>query len=221
MLVDVTAVSDDPVLTWVNPAGIIYGTALSRLQLNAVANVPGKYEYSPSEGAVLNVGNGQSIQVTFTPNDTLEYNVVTGRVAIDVSKSTPVVSWFNPLGIEEGTSLGVTQLNASSNTSGAFNYTPASGTVLRVRDGELYSVYDLKVVFVASASSNFNDVEKTVQITVLPLAADDAKPSILVNPESFTLISGNSGQLSVTATGRKPLAYQWYLNGGIMPGGVD
>ena len=216
--VDVTAVSDDPVLTWVNPSEIIYGTALTRFQLNAVANVPGIYEYSPSEGAVLNVGNGQSIQVTFTPDDTVEYNVITGRVAIDVSKSTPVVSWFNSLGIDEGTSLGVSQLNASSNISGTFNYTPTSGTVLRVRAGELYSVYDLKVVFVASASSNFNPVEKTVQITVLPLAADDAKPSILINPESFTLISGNSGQLSVTASGRKPLAYQWYLNGGIITG---
>ena len=68
--VDVEATPDDPVIIWVKPAVIIHGTPLGQLQLNAVANVPGTFEYSPVAGTVLNAGNGQSLQVIFTPDDT-------------------------------------------------------------------------------------------------------------------------------------------------------
>ena len=223
VVIDVEATPDDPVITWVNPAGIIYGTSLGQLQLNAVANVPGTFKYSPAAGAVLNAGNGQSLQVTFTPEDTVEYNVAEGRVAIDVTKATPVLSWFDPIAIEENTSLGATQLNATANMSGTFNYTPAAGTALKVRTtlGETYSIYDLKVVFIAEGHSNYKPVEKTVRITVLPLAPSDAQPSILMEPAPVTLISGESGQLSVTAIGRKPLTYQWFLNGNVIPGASE
>ena len=217
--VDVEATPDDPVITWVKPAGIIHGTLLGQVQLNAVANVPGTFEYSPVAGTVLNAGNGQSLQVIFTPDDTTEFNVAEGRVTIDVAKATPVVTWFNPLGIEEGTPLDA-QLNATANVSGTFDYTPAAGTALEVHTilGEKYSIYDLKVVFVADDHSNYNIVEKTVQIIVLPLAPADAAPSILLEPEPLTLIAGESGQFSVTAIGQKPLAYQWFHNGSAIPG---
>ena len=169
-------------ITWTKPVGIIHGTPLGQVQLSAVASVPGTFDYSPPAGTVLNAGNGQSLQVTFTPEDTAEYNVAEGRVTIDVAKGTPVVTWFNPLGIVEGTPLDDTQLNATANVPGTFDYTPSKGTALEVHTilGEKYSIYDLKVVFVADDHSNYNVVEKTVQITVLPLAPDDAEPSILI-----------------------------------------
>ena len=210
----------DPVITWAKPSGIIHGTPLGQVQLNAVANVEGSFEYSPAAGTVLNSGYGQSLQVTFTPEDTAKYNVAEGRVTIDVAKATPIVTWFNPLGIEEGTPLDDTRLNATANVPGTFYYTPAAGTALEVhtRLGETYSIYDLRVVFIAEDQSNYNAVGKKVQITVLPLAPEDAEPSILMEPEPITMISGESGQLSVTAIGEKPLAYQWYHNGSMIAG---
>src|SRR5205085_4571032 len=36
-----------PVITWPTPAGITYGTALSATQLNATANTPGTFVYTP------------------------------------------------------------------------------------------------------------------------------------------------------------------------------
>jgi hypothetical protein len=57
-------------LSWANPADIVYGTALSGTQLNATANVSGSFVYTPPAGTVLNVGNGQTLSVTFTPTDT-------------------------------------------------------------------------------------------------------------------------------------------------------
>ena len=45
-----------PVITWANPAAIGYGTALGGTQLNANANVPGTFAYTPAAGTVLNAG---------------------------------------------------------------------------------------------------------------------------------------------------------------------
>ena len=45
-----------PVVTWSNPANIVYGTPLSATQLNATANLPGTFVYTPPAGTVLNAG---------------------------------------------------------------------------------------------------------------------------------------------------------------------
>ena len=43
-------------ITWANPAGIVYGTALGSAQLDATASVPGTFTYSPAAGTVLHAG---------------------------------------------------------------------------------------------------------------------------------------------------------------------
>src|ERR1019366_8929437 len=45
-----------PTITWAMPAAISYGTALSATQLNATANVPGTFAYTPVAGTVLHAG---------------------------------------------------------------------------------------------------------------------------------------------------------------------
>ena len=60
-------------ITWANPAAISYGTALSGTQLNATANVPGTFAYTPAAGVVLNAGTGQTLHVDFTPTDAANY----------------------------------------------------------------------------------------------------------------------------------------------------
>ena len=218
--VDVVATPDDPILTWANPNGIVHGTPLGQVQLNAVADVPGTFQYSPPAGTILNAGSGLLLQVTFTPENTTEYNVAERHVTIDVHKAMPVVTWFTPLGIEGGTPLGDTQLNARSNVPGTFDYMPKKGTGLEVHTslGEKHSFYDLKVVFIADDQSNYHIVKKEVPIVVLPFKLEDTRPNILMEPKGLTLLSGQSGQFSVTAIGRKPMAYQWYHNGSVIAG---
>ncbi len=41
-----------PTISWANPANIVYGAALSGTQLDATANVPGTFTYTPAAGAV-------------------------------------------------------------------------------------------------------------------------------------------------------------------------
>ena len=60
-------------ITWTAPADVTYGTALSATQLNATANTPGTFVYSPVAGTVLNAGAAQTLSVTFTPTDTANY----------------------------------------------------------------------------------------------------------------------------------------------------
>ena len=73
-----------PTITWVTPAAITYGTALSSTQLNATASVAGTYSYSPALGTVLQAGI-QTLSVTFTPTDTTDYTTATATVTVNVS----------------------------------------------------------------------------------------------------------------------------------------
>ena len=82
-----------PVLTWAAPAAITYGTALSSMQLDASADVPGAFAYTPSLGTMLNSGLGQMLSATFTPSDSTDY--VSGGVAttnLDVNPAPLVIA---------------------------------------------------------------------------------------------------------------------------------
>ncbi|HEU4891646.1 MAG TPA: Ig-like domain repeat protein [Vicinamibacterales bacterium] len=61
------------VLTWNPPAAIVYGTPLGAVQLNASANVPGTFAYSPAAGTVLSAGAGHALTAIFTPADGTNY----------------------------------------------------------------------------------------------------------------------------------------------------
>src|SRR5271165_891718 len=74
-----------PVITWFAPVSIVSGTPLSATQLNATANVPGNFTYTPPSTTVLPVGNNQTLSVLFTPTDTTDYNTQTATVSINVT----------------------------------------------------------------------------------------------------------------------------------------
>ena len=73
-----------PVITWANPADIVFGSALGSGQLNATANVPGTFIYTPPAGTVLPVGTGEILSTTFTPTDAVNYSSATATALINV-----------------------------------------------------------------------------------------------------------------------------------------
>ncbi|MBT0651768.1 MBG domain-containing protein [Geomobilimonas luticola] len=81
-----------PTITWNNPADIVYGTALGDTQLNATANVPGTFTYTPAASTVLISGNSQTLHVSFSPTDTGNYNTASKDVTINVLKKTASVT---------------------------------------------------------------------------------------------------------------------------------
>ncbi len=74
-----------PSITWTAPAAITFGSALGAGQLNATVSAPGVLVYTPAGGTVLPVGNGQSLSVGFTPNDTSDYNSTSASTTINVN----------------------------------------------------------------------------------------------------------------------------------------
>jgi hypothetical protein len=76
----------------------VFGTTLGATQLNAAADVPGTFTYSPAAGTLLQAG-ARELSVSFRPNDLANYVTTTASVPLDVAKATPIVTWSNPAGI--------------------------------------------------------------------------------------------------------------------------
>jgi hypothetical protein len=96
-----------PIVTWNNPADIVYGTALGAAQLNATANVSGSFSYTPASGTLLNAGAAQPLLASFTPNDTANYNATSKNVQINVLKATPAFSNLSSPTISFGTATTI------------------------------------------------------------------------------------------------------------------
>ena len=80
-----------PVISWAAPAAIIYGTALSSVQLNATSSTAGSLLYSPPAGTILNAGSS-TLSVTLTPSDSQNYATASANVTILVNKASPAVT---------------------------------------------------------------------------------------------------------------------------------
>jgi hypothetical protein len=238
-----------PTITWNTPAAIIYGTALSGVQLNASTTVPGSFAYSPTSGTLLSAGAGQTLSVTFTPTDTAGFNPATATVAITVNKATPVITWANPADITSGTPLSGTQLNATTtpNVAGTFTYTPPSGTVLGVGAQQA-----LSTSFSPASAANYNTATRTVRINVTATPTtqnnaaransyDDAWQSEWV-ANARAILAGGSGQPGLVlwigdSLTRDPALGEWaqrgagkttadqaitdWMHAGLSPQGID
>lgn len=150
-----------PVITWKTPAAITYKTALSSKQLDATANTPGTFVYSPAAGTVLTAGN-QTLSVTFTPTDTTDYTTATKSVTLKVNQKVPTPAWPTPAAITSGTPLGPKQLDAFSGVAGSFSYTPPAGTVLSV------GTHTLSALFTPTDTVDYTTATVTTTITVNP-----------------------------------------------------
>jgi probable HAF family extracellular repeat protein len=85
---DLTVTKAVPQITWAEPASIVSGTALDA-QLNARANVPGTFTYTPEAGTLLNAGT-HPLAVTFTPTDATNYETGSRTVLLTVTPSLAV-----------------------------------------------------------------------------------------------------------------------------------
>jgi hypothetical protein len=85
-----------PIMTWINPSPITYGSALTSNQLNAAANIPGSFAYIPTNGSVLNACTNMLLSV-FTPTDGVDYSNVTNTVNLVVSPIPLLVTASNAI----------------------------------------------------------------------------------------------------------------------------
>jgi hypothetical protein len=182
-----------PTVSWVAPAAILYGTALSATQLDATASVAGSFSYSPVAGTIPAAGV-QTLSTTFTPTNTTDYTTAAASVSLTVNRSTPVITWAAPAAIAYGTALSATQLNATASVAGTFAYSPAAGTV---PGGGSQT---LSVTFTPTNATDYAVVTKSVAITVNKSASTitvvssaSSAPYATALTLTATVSSGSSG----------------------------
>jgi Bacterial Ig-like domain (group 3)/NHL repeat len=110
----VTSQQLTPAVAWATPAAISFGTALSSTQLNATSSVAGAFVYSPAAGTAPAPGL-DTLAVTFTPTDTIDYAIVTATVTLSVSDFSVAAG-----------SGGVTTQSVTAGSPAAFSFTVSS-----------------------------------------------------------------------------------------------
>jgi hypothetical protein len=182
-----------PVITWSAPAAITSGTALSAIQLDATASVPGTFAYNPSAGAVLPVGNGETLSVTFTPTDIADYSTSTASATISVNAAAPQQ-------IDVSSQVKVTTSGlVYSRATGTY-----SGTVTIQNTGSKAIAAPIQSVF----TNLISGATLTNQTGKVPSGPYAGAPYITVAGNS-PLAPGASATISVkfTYTGTAPISY--------------
>lgn len=167
-----SSVPATPTITWPAAPAITYGTAIGATQLDASANYPGSFTYSPSSGTILTAGV-QTLTATFTPSDPKQASSATATNLIRVNPAIPTIAWTTPAAVTVDTSLGASQLDATATVGGvslpgAFIYSPTAGTVLSAAGTQT-----LAVTFEPADSIDYSIVSSSVTLSVIK-----ATPSI-------------------------------------------
>jgi len=160
------------IITWANPADIVDGTALGGTQLNATAAtslafpVPGTFVYTPSAGAVLSLGDDQTLATAFTPTDaglyrtaskTVFINVVPGGIAFinaggaSTSDASSMIAGLGNVAIGDFIVIFATVQNAGSNAI-TFGVTDSQGNVYSQAVGYVRESYTAGTEFMAMAA---------------------------------------------------------------------
>jgi hypothetical protein len=189
---------------------MIYGSALSGAQLNAVGSVSGTFVYTPSEGVLLAAGEHTPTAV-FTPDDTANYMPAQAAVSLVVTKAVPSVHWQAPAPIPGGTLLGEAQLNASASIPGKFTYSPAAGNALEP------GAHTLSVTFTPVDTFNYTPAQASVSLEVYETAATTIS---WLNPPAIAYGTPLSeAELNASASAQGTLVYA-PATGNILPPGT-
>jgi Bacterial Ig-like domain (group 3) len=197
-----------PSISWADPAGITYGTALTTSQLDATASVPGSFAYSPSPGTLLGAGGGQTLSVMFTPSDTTDYSTATASATIDVAKASPALSLDDPGGVFDGNAYPASltiagpgpddspaaSLEDVTPTLTYYDGTGTSGTSLGSTPPTAAGTYTVVAAFPGTA--DYSPIQSApVTFTISPATA-----TIALTASAGSAVYGQSVTLAVTVT---------------------
>ena len=204
--VQLTVNAATPILTWSNPAAINYGTALGAAQLNATANVPGSFVYSPAAGTILTVGT-QMLGVTFTPSDSVDYTSATKSVSLTVNKAstTTTITSVSPNPALPGNPVVVSVSVVGSTTvtalTGSVTVTASTGEncSAAVAAGGCTVTFSTTGVRTITASYS-GDANFTGSSTTGSVSVSVGDFAIAATPLSETISSGHQAVYSITLT---------------------
>ncbi|MCB1097607.1 MAG: carboxypeptidase regulatory-like domain-containing protein [Verrucomicrobiae bacterium] len=165
-----------PVLTWNSPAPITYGTALGAAQLNATASTPGTFVYDPPTATILNAGTSQTLSVSFTPSDSVNFAPASRTVTLTVNRAPLLIT-----------------ANDASRKAGEPNPTFAA-TYNGFVNGDSSFLLDIPVSFSTPASQDSPQGD----YPIIPGGASDVNYSITFIPGTLTVTEGDSSPTELT-----------------------
>ena len=145
----------------------------------------------------ITVSATETVAAIAVSNSTAQSAIASAAYAINVSGTTPVITWPTPAAITYGTALSSSQLDATTTVAGTFSYSPASGILTA-------GSHTLTVTFSPANTSVYNTATASVTLTV-----NKATPVITwATPASIplgTLLSAT--QLDATSTVQGSFSY--------------
>jgi hypothetical protein len=115
-----------------------------------------------------------------------------------IEKAT-AITWADPADITYGTPLSAVQLDATASVLGTYTYSPPSGTVLSVGQGQV-----LTLTFVPTDSTDYATVSATAAVNV-----DQAAPDVSVSPVNLPygaeLINSQLSGIATWIVGASPV----------------
>ena len=179
---NVRIVPADIISTWPSTSSITYGTQLSQVTLGYYLS-SGTFTFINAT-AVLSVGTSTQ-QITFTPNDTTNYNIQTTSISVTVQKADPVITWPIASTITYGNTLSQSTFSGSTTVvSGTFLFTNATA-VLSV------GTSTQPITFTPNDITNYN-----IQTTSISVAVQKADP-VITWPIASTITYGNTLSQSI------------------------
>jgi len=206
-----------PPITWVAPAAITYGTALTATQLDASSTVAGSFTYSPLVGTVPAAGT-QTLSVTLIPFDATDYTNATASVSLTVTKGTPNVavtpaasniSTTQSLNVTVAVSAsgsgmtpsGTIVLSGGGYTSSAAILSGGSAT-LAISAGLLATGTDtLTATYTPDAGSSPDYNGSGGSATVAVTTPSKTTPTVAVTPSAASITTAQSLTLTVVVSG--------------------
>ena len=181
-MVNVTVNKPNPTVTWPTGLTASYGQTLSAISLASYTNGgTGTFTWTNPSTSVGSLGT-QTHNMTFTPNDTANYNTVTGNVNITVNKANPTVTWPTGLTATVGQTLSNISLpgNGSGTPAGTFSWTAGGATSVGNAGTQAHNM-----TFTPTDTTNYNTVAQNVNITVNRLT-----PTVTTWPTAATITYG-------------------------------
>ncbi len=194
----------DQVITWANPANIIYGTALSNDQLNATALGGAVLTYTPAAGTVLGAGNRTlSVSAAATNN----YNAASKEVMLVVEKATATISLSNLNHVYDGTvknAIATTIPSGLSGVSISNNGKTDAGTyeVEATLNNDNYKAEPVKGnLFIDKASTSISVANVSGTTGGVVTISASITPALSGRTINFTLNGSSIGAVETNASG--------------------
>ncbi|HPS31201.1 MAG TPA: MBG domain-containing protein, partial [bacterium] len=198
---EITAASTT--VEWIDPADIVYGTALSPAELNAAVNVEGTFVYTPAEGTILNAGFMQMLHVEFIPDDSLNYTGSSKEVFINVTPAELTATADNKernYG-EANPALTISYLGfVSTDTTDDIDALPEASTTADTESPA--GDYGITVSGGSDSNYTFNYVNGTLTVkAVVPAVTTDSITGVTVDSASVSGTVTSNGGTDILARG--------------------